>query len=425
MLSAVFRVVSLVVAAVIGGLVVSWLSNRHDDDKPAANGVQSPVMQAPQGMVAEVSRMPAAARIRLGGYVETRRSLRLAAQAPGRVAYVGGHEGDRVSAGNVVVALDTDSLEPQYRSAWAQLSAEMAATENAQTQLYHHLYGRPTSPLGGPGYAAYERATVPMYNLAQSFMNQFMPGLSNGPGALFGNSMGPMLTQEQAQRNWPALNDARAAYERQLASLAQAQSQVDVLDAQMRDHVSISPWPSMIIKRHVRFGDIVQPGQPLIDMADVDKLDARIEVPETQVANLRMGDAVPVSIRDQNLWASVAQIYPAASGSQHTVTVKLALPPGSMAAPGMYALAWIAQPGGGSPTELAAAIPTSAILYRGSLPVAFVVDSQGLARMRVLRLGDSQGDRTAVLSGLEPGELVVAQPGATLRSGQPITGEGR
>src|SRR5690606_33357115 len=120
--------------------------------------------------------------------------------------------GDRVNAGQVAVALDDDALKPQYRAAWANLSSEMAATQNQQTQLYHGIYGQPTSPMGGPGYAAYERTTVPMYNMAQSFMNQFVPGMTNGPGAPFGNATGPMQTQEQAQKGMPALNNARAGY---------------------------------------------------------------------------------------------------------------------------------------------------------------------------------------------------------------------
>ena len=123
----------------------------------------------------------------------------------------------------------------------------------------------------------------------------------------------------------------------------------------------------------MRVGDIVQPGQPLADIADVDALDVRLEVPVAQVAQVKLGDSVPVTVNNANIWATVSQIFPAANADQHTVTVKLALPQGAAAAPGMYARAWIAQAGGVGPSTLTPAIPTNAIAYRGSLPVAFVI----------------------------------------------------
>lgn len=421
MMSTVARVLSFFIAAMLGGGVVWWLGGSKPP-APAGPSIQSlsGMSFSPQALVAEVSQMPAAARIKLGGTVEPRNVSRLAAQAPGRVSFVAGQEGERMAAGQVVVGLDDQAMQPEYRAAWAALAGEMAASQNAQTQLYHNLYGQRTAPMGGPGYEAYERMSVPFYNMAQGFMNQFMPGLSNGAGAPFGGPFGPMQTQGQAQKNWPALNNARADYERQMAGLAGAQARIDMLDARLRDRRAIAPRQAVILKRHVRVGDVVQPGQPLVDLADVDQLDVRIEVPTAQIGSLKVGQQVPVSLGNTNVWAPVAQIFPAADGAQHTVTVKLALPAGAAAAPGMFALAWIAQPGGGSPSALAAAVPTSAIAYRGSLPVAFAVNGMGIVEMRVLRLGDAQGDRTAVLSGLQPGEKIVASPSPHLKSGDSL-----
>ncbi len=423
MSTAVRSFASFFAAAVVGGLVVWWLGGSRSEPEHSAGSYATPYAAAVREQTAEVTEMPAAARIRLGGYVEPRRSVRLSAQAPGRVSFVSGAEGERVQAGQIVVALDDDGMMPEYRSAWASLSSEMADTENAQTQLYHNLYGQPTSPMGGPGQDAYERMSVPFYNMAQSFMGQMFPGMSNGPNSMFGMPNGPMQTQAQAKRSAPAINNYRADYERRLAGLAGAQARVDSLDARLRDRRSIAPWGAVIMKRYVRAGDIVQPGQPLADIADVDQLDLRIEVPTSQVGNLSVGDQVPVSLSNTNLWAIVAQIFPAADESQRTVTVKLTLPQDARAAPGMYAIAWIAQPGGGSPSALAPAIPSSAVAYRGSLPVAFVVDYAGALEMRVLRLGDVQGDRTAVLSGLRPGERVVLNPAPHLKA-EGASGEG-
>ena len=420
MLSNLLKLAGFLIAAVIGGLVVSLFGNHGgSNDRSAAGRGYQPYLAGPTGSVVEVGRMPAAARLKLGGYVESRNTVKLTAQGPGRVTFVAGQEGDRVNAGQVVVGLDDDSLKPEYRSAWAALAGDMAAQQNAQTQLYHSIYGQPTSPMGGPGQDAYEKMMTPFYNMAQGFMGNMLPGLAGGPGTPFG-STGPLMTQQQSQKSWPALNRARADYERQQASLVSSQSRIDSLDQRLRDRRAISPRAGVIMTRYVRVGDVVQPGQPLAELADVDQLDVRIEVPTRLLAQLKVGDQVPVTLSNANVWAPISQIFPAADRSQRTITVKLALPTGAPAAPGMYALAWIAQAGGNSPSDFAPAIPTSAVVNRGSQPLAFVVDGQGRAEMRILRLGDVTGDRVAVLSGLQAGERVVASPAPNLKSGDQI-----
>jgi RND family efflux transporter MFP subunit len=419
-MSGVWKLLSFFLAALLGGVIALWIGGRSPPPAPGVGSALGAMSFAPQAPVAEVTQMPSAARLKLGGYVEPRNVARLTAQGPGRVSFVAGQEGERMARGQIVVSLDTDALQPEYRSAWAGLSGDMAASQNAQTQLYHSLYGQRQPSMGGPAYDAYERALSPFYNMAQQFMGSAAPGLTNGPGAPFAG--GTPMTQAQSQRSYPAINNARADYEKQMAALVASQARIDALDQRLRDRRATAPYASVILTRYVRVGDVVQPGQPLVDLADVDQLDVRIEVPAHLVTHLKIGDEVPVSLSDANVWAPVSQIFPAANPLQHTVTVKLALPNGAPAAPGMYALAWIAQSGGGGQSASAPAVPTSAIAYRGSLPVAFVINGMGGVEMRILRLGEATGDRTAVLSGLQPGERILTNPGPDLRSGDPLVG---
>ena len=418
MLSNLLKFAGFVIAAIIGGVIVALLANHGAPVDRPGRGLD-PRAYGPSVATVEVGRMPAAARLKLGGYVEARTVVKLAAQGPGRVTFVAGQEGDRLATGQVVVGLDDDALKPEYRSAWAALAGDMAANQNAQNQLYHSIYGQRTSPMGGPAQDAYERMVTPFYNMAQGFMGGMFPGMASGPGTPFG-SFGPLMTQAQSQKSWPVLNNARADYERQLAGLVASQARIDGLDQRLRDRRAVAPMPSVVIARHVRVGDVVQPGQPLADIADVDQLDVRIEVPTNLVAQLKVGDQVPISLSQVNVWAPVTQIFPAADRSQRTVSVKLSLPAGSPAAPGMYALAWIAQAGGNTPSAFAPAVPRSAVAHRGSQPLAFVVDGQGRAEMRILRLGDVTGDQVAVLSGLQTGERVVANPAPNLKSGDQL-----
>ena len=67
-------------------------------------------------------------------------------------------------------------------------------------------------------------------------------------------------------------------------------------------------------------------------------------------------------------------------------------------------------------------IPASAIIYRGSLPSVFVAGRDGRIELRVLRLGEIQGNRAVILSGLKVGEKVVTSPKSNMRSGDPVFG---
>ena len=401
-------------AALIGGGIVAWMGHSSSPKMSETAKYASRADLAQSVATTEVGRMPSAARVKLGGAVEPRETIRLTAQAPGRVAFVAAKEGDRLGAGQVVVALDDDALAPEYRAAWAGLAGDMAATENARTQLYHSIYGQRQAPMGGPAMDAYERMFTPFYNMAQGFFGNMFPGMGTGAA--------PMMTQAQSQRSWPALNTARADWERQMAGLVASQSRLDGLDQRLRDRRAIAPQASVLLARHVRVGDVVQPGQPLADVADVDRLFVRIEVPTNLLSALNVGDQVPVTLGTTNLWAPIDQIFPAADAAQRTVTVKLALPQGAPAAPGMYAVAWIAQSKAANPSADAPAIPTSAVARRGSQPLAFVVDNRGQIDMRIIRLGDVVGDRVAVLSGLSIGERVVSEPAPNLKAGDSLYG---
>ncbi|MGO9742905.1 MAG: efflux RND transporter periplasmic adaptor subunit [Roseiarcus sp.] len=418
MLSLLLRTLPILIAAVVGGLVAVWLSGRGSQSQPPPTeyGLATYAALVPS---VEAQPMPSAARYKLGGVVESRRAVHLTAQQPGRVTFLAGQEGTRLPAGSVVAALDDDALRPEYRSAWAKLSGDMAEQQNALTQLYQKLYGPRQPTMGGPAYDAYERTFTPFYNMAQSMM-----GASPMGGTPFGSSPGqggaPMMSQAQAQRSPSEINNARLQFEQQQAALVASQASLDSLDQRLRDRRSIAPFNSVIMTRHVRVGDIVQPGQPLVDLADPDELELRIETPADLALHLRVGDRLPVSLDAVNVWAIVSQIYPGADDLHHTVTVKAALPPGVAAAPGMYGIAWIEQPGGGGEQATAPSIPMSAIVYRGSLPAAFVIGADGTAEMRILRLGEVSGDQVAVLAGLQTGERVVAHPAPDLESGAPL-----
>jgi RND family efflux transporter MFP subunit len=404
------KIIASMVALLIFAGILGWMLGRGGKDDKHTTVFKAPAEQ--QQLVAtlgtsEVVQQSLVARTTMGGYVEPRQVVHLKAQSGGRVVYISGREGTQVGLGQVAVGLDEDRLMTEYRGAWANLSSEMSSIQNAQVQLYNKLYGPATSPMGGPAYDAYDRGTVPFYNM----MQQTMP--------FFG---GPQLqSQSSQQHSYPNRSQARSEYERQQATLVGSQARIDALETQLRDRRSIAPFPAIILAKYVNLGDTVQPGQALMDLAQTNQLDLKLEVPARLVMDLRPGSTVPVVLEGNvTVEGLVDQIFPGANEAQHTVTVKLMLPADAPAAPGMYASALLAEPPAPGEVVSSPVIPASALVYHGSLPSVFAIGADGRIELRVIRIGETQGGRVVVLSGLKPGEKIVTSPAQNMRSGESI-----
>ena len=101
----------------------------------------------------------------------------------------------------------------------------------------------------------------------------------------------------------------------------------------------------------------------------------------------------------------VAQIVPAADPASHSFMVKIDLPSSARFHAGMYGVAEFA-----NGMRQAIVVPHSAVILRGSLACAYVLDGHGIAQLRYLTLGATQDDLVEVLSGLSAGEKLVDTP---------------
>ena len=190
-----------------------------------------------------------------------------------------------------------------------------------------------------------------------------------------------------------------------------AQSQLQQLDAKLRDAKSIAPFDGMIIRKLAEAGDTVQPGQPMLEFAEAEVLQIEVHVPARLMhRGIREGDIVDarLDVGNRRLTVRVAQIFPMADPQRHTVKVKLDLPPNSPAAPGMYAEIMVPDPT--APARNMLIVPANAIIRRGSLPMVEVMTENNGRSLRVVRLGEYLDRNTvSILSGLRPGELVHIQ----------------
>ena len=366
-------------------------------------GLTSQVSLAQTGdeHIVTVQASSTAGAVTLGGTVVAFKEVTLTAQIPGRVDLIAGTEGDRFKKDDILVAIDDSQLLAKRREVQSQIAAAQSNIANARVQYDREIWSpqdRSISQSGGMG--------IPnMFDqmFTKPFSQSFMPGNLGGNrwvderANLY--SRGTQLSQAQSQ-------------------LAAAQSQLQQIDAKLRDTRSFAPFDGVIIKKMVEVGDTVQPGQPLVEYADLTYLQVQVDVPVRLMTSLKTGLMIPVKIDVGNVRVDgrVAQIFPTADPVRHTVTVKVDLPVGVPGGPGMYAEVMV--PEEASNTQQVPVIPDTAVLWRGSLPAVYVAGDGGRKELRLIRLGDYvSGNQVAVLSGLRVGERIYAEPPVGTSSG--------
>ncbi len=175
-----------------------------------------------------------------------------------------------------------------------------------------------------------------------------------------------------------------------------------------------APFDGRVAARPVNLGDLAMPGQALIvtDRSGAGEVLAR--VPEAQARRLSLGDALTVAADAERVAVSVTEIAAAADAATRTVEVVLALPEGSAWRPGRFVSVEVLEG-----DVLKRFVPVTAVRAFGQVESVLVV-SDGRARLRIVQTGRSDGGQVEILSGVEPGEVVVANPAAALRDGQSV-----
>ncbi len=330
----------------------------------------------------------------LGGTVIPYKRVTLSAQMPGDVKLINGSEGSFVKRGDPLVQLDTGALLAKRTQALTQLSSAQAGYQNAITQYNRELIspnGQSNSMMGGlPGMASL--FTDPM----RSMGGQGSPGFDRHAN-IVGQS-----TQVQTAIN--QINQAKAA--------------IAELDESLENAIARAPFDGTVITKMVEVGDIVQPGMPLVTFADLTQMQIQVQVPSRLIHRLSNSAKIQARLdhNEQRLVdLQVAQIFPSAQEGGHTTTVKFNLPAGLPVQSGTYAEVVLNDLS--APSRDLPLVPTSAIIWRGSLPAVFKIEGEYL-QMQILRTGAQSADgRVAVISGLQVGDRVLNHPTPSTRSG--------
>jgi RND family efflux transporter MFP subunit len=196
-----------------------------------------------------------------------------------------------------------------------------------------------------------------------------------------------------------------------IAEAAQAEART------MVDHTSIrAPFAGVVTAKLVEVGDVATPGRPLLVIEAPEPLRFEAMVPEAAAQAIGRGDRLAVSIDGAGVTVTgtIAEVSPSADRASRTILVKLDLPRGTRARPGMFGRVASA-----THDRAAVAVPLAAVVRRGQLDEVFVVEDEK-ARLRLVRTGREQGGFVELLAGVREGETVAIADAAHLVDGQPV-----
>jgi RND family efflux transporter MFP subunit len=313
------------------------------------------------------------------GTVRPVQSATVAAQVMGNLVRVNAREGDRVSKGQLLAAID----DSQSRSS---LDRATAGQNAAQQDI---------------------AAADADYFLAESTLKRYQDLFDKK--SVSPHEFDEIKTRYEAAKARRQMVRAASAG----AEAAVAQARTTQAFTQLR-----SPYSGTVTAKLAETGNLVSPGTPVFVVEDTSSFRLEATVDESGLALVHLGETVPVlldALGSTQIAGKVVQILPAADPASRTFVVKIELPRNPAVRSGVFGRARFA-----SGTRDGLTVPTTALVQRGSMQAVYVLGADQVASLRYITLGRPDENAVEVLSGLDSGERIVLKPGATELNGKKI-----
>ena len=311
------------------------------------------------------------------GTVKGRYETNMSFQVGGRILQRYVQAGDQVHAGDVLMSIDTRDVQQQANQANAQVSAATAQLELARSNLrrYSTLHSQDAVPAS-------------------------------------------VLDQYQT-----AYDAAQASYEQAVAAANQSQNAMGYTNL-------VAASDGVISAVNAEAGQVVAAGQTVATLVQSQELEVEINVPESRIANLSIGQEASCafwSLNDQKVAGTIREISPMADKTAGTYRVRISLPqPPQGLYLGMTATIGISGNStvGNQPAQEGnnnfALLPLSAIYQTGEQPNVWLVDKDNLTLSLKPVQVESFGKDQVRVQGLSQGDIVVTAGVHKLREGTKV-----
>jgi RND family efflux transporter MFP subunit len=192
-----------------------------------------------------------------------------------------------------------------------------------------------------------------------------------------------------------------------------AKAQLENIRLQVRYGQVTAPDDGVISARSATVGAVSGSGQELFRMIRQNRLEWRGEMTAAQMAKIKVGQAVALTLPDGALAkARVRQLAPGLDSQTRLGLVYADIEPGGSARAGMYATGRVTLA-----ENAALTVPAASVIIRdGRSYVPKIAQEQRIALQAVV-VGRRQGSAVEILSGIQPGERVAVEGAGFLNDG--------
>lgn len=324
------------------------------------------------------------------GTVRARASTVVSAKWMGYVREVKVQVGDRVRRGQSLVVLDARDLDAAANHARAAREEVRSAIPEADSAVT-------------ASKARLDLAQVTYRRMNELYQKKSISDQEFDEAAAKLKAAQAEFAMAQAKRAQLDQKLAQAEQEVRAAEISRSYAEID------------APVDGIVTEKSIDPGNLAAPGAALLTIeSGGDRLEASIE--ESRLSSIRVGQPASITLDgiDGALDLRVSEIVPAVDAASRAYTVKIDLPAAAALRSGIFGRAKFRL---GKRHVLA--IPATAAIERGQLQSVFIADN-GIARARLVTLGEKQGDQVEVLSGLSSGESVIFPVAAGIVDGSRV-----
>ena len=162
-------------------------------------------------------------------------------------------------------------------------------------------------------------------------------------------------------------------------------------------------------------------GQALFSMAQVDPLRLYVYVPQVYAGQVKVGDAVTVSLAERagaQYQGSIERTARAIDPVTRTLQVEIRVPNPSGA---LFAGAYVQARLPIRSDRAANVVPTNVLLFRPDGPKVALVDSEGHVHLSPVTLGTDFGAAIEVIAGVDHDSQIIVNPADSLADGDVVS----
>jgi RND family efflux transporter MFP subunit len=380
---------------IVIGFLKGYIPHRRNEATLAAEA-STASKELPTVTVVTVERSAATGTLVLPGNIEPVTEAPVLARASGYIQRRYVDMGDRVKSGQLLAEIEAPELDQQVNQARAALDQTRAALEQAKANLQQ-----------GNAQEQLAKVTAERWKNLQS------------KGVVSRQENDTYQSQSvAAQANVSALEKAVASAQ---SNIAAAEANLSRL-TELQGYKSVrAPFAGVITVRNVDVGALVTEANTLLfRIAQTDRLRTYVNVPQSDADSVHVGQVARLVIADlagHQFSGAVTRTANALDPATRTLLTEVQVPNSNgLLLPGMYAQVDLTTPRKNPPLL----IPGDTLVVRSTGPQVGVVGARHIVHFQRLQLGRDYGDKIEVLSGLEPGQQVVVNPGDTVQEGAKV-----